>query len=174
MGIAKSKRPENAPSITVNNVPGFIGDGSALTGITSSSLDPALLQKAVVTLTAANIIAMFTTPVSILPAPGTGKVIVVDAIFVQTKPGGTNFTGGGAVDLVYHGTATIPHTGTVTAAQIQSGTAKYVYLGPNTSGAIDLSAVANVGLDVTNATAVFAAGNGTVIVTVWYSVVTLG
>jgi hypothetical protein len=57
---------------------------------------------------------------------------------------------------------------------LQAAAADVQYLGPNTTGALDLQSAINLGLDITNATAAFAAGNGTAIVTVWYSVVTLG
>ncbi|MBV9448560.1 MAG: hypothetical protein JO345_21960 [Streptosporangiaceae bacterium] len=132
-----------------------------------------LQQVAQVTLTSANILGMNTTPVSILPAPAAGQVLMIDAIFVQTKPGGTQYASGGAVTFQYHGTSTNPHTGNVTAAQINAATAKYVYLGPNTSGAIDLSAVAGLGLDITNGTGAFTTGNGTAVVTVYYTTITL-
>ena len=47
-------------------------------------------------------------------------------------------------------------------------------MGPNTSRSIDLESAINLGLDITNATAAFAAGNGTAIVTVSSAVLTLG
>ena len=155
-------------------VAGFAGDGSKLTNVGSSALDPRVLQVATVTLTAANLIAMKTTPVSVLPAPGAGKVLVIDTISFQFKPGGTQFTGGGAITFQYHGTAITPHSGSVPASVLQGATADVQYLGPFASAALDLQNAINAGLDVTNASAVFAAGNGTAIVTVWYALVTLG
>jgi hypothetical protein len=154
--------------------PGFQGDGSGLKNIGSAALNPLVLQVATVQLTAAQLIAMKTTPVSVLPAPGAGKVLIIDAISFQFKNGGTQFTGGGAISFQYHGTAITPHTGTVAAAVVQAAAADVQYLGPNTSAAIDLQTAINLGLDITNATAAFAAGNGTAIVTVWYSVLSLG
>ncbi len=164
----------SAYSFIANNVPGFQGDGSGLTGIGSANIDPSLQQKKTVTLSAANILAMHGAPVSVLPSPGAGKLIVVDAILWQFKNGSTQFTGGGAVSFVYHGTSVTPHTGTVAGATEDAAAPDVQYLGPNTSGAIDLETAVGLGLDVTNATAAFAAGNGSAIVTVWYSIVTLG
>jgi len=129
---------------------------------------------ATVVVTAANLIGMKAAPVSILPAPGAGKLIIVDAIAFQFKNGATQFTGGGALSFVYHRTAVTPHTGSIAATVLQAAAADVQYLGPNTTGALDLQSAINLGLDITNATAAFAAGNGTAIVTVWYSVVTLG
>ncbi|HZT29503.1 MAG TPA: hypothetical protein VFA33_06450 [Bryobacteraceae bacterium] len=156
------------------SAPQFQGDGSLLTNIGSSALNPLVQQVKQVSLTAAQLIAMYTTPVSILPAPGAGKVLIIDAIAFQFKHGASQFTGGGAVTFVFHGTAVTPHTGNVAAATIQAAADDVQYLGPNTSAAIDLQTAINLGLDIKNATAAFAAGNGTAIVTVWYSVLTLG
>ena len=115
----------------------------------SADLDPSLLQKAVVTLTAAQIMAMYAAPQSVLPAPAPGQVLVIDQIIVQTKPGATQFTGGGAVSFQYHGTGVVPPpTGVVQAP-------------------------AATGLDILNATAAFATGNGSLVVTVFYSIITL-
>jgi hypothetical protein len=152
---------------------GFVGDGSGLKNIGSSALNPLVLQCATVTLTAAQLTAMEATPQSILPAPGAGKVLIVDAILFQFKNGAAQFTGGGAVSFQYHGTAVSPHTGSVPAAVVQAAAPDVQYLGPNVTGAIDLESAINLGLDITNPTAAFAAGNGTAIVTVWYQVVTL-
>jgi hypothetical protein len=159
---------------TAVNAPQFQGDGSALSNVGSSALNPLVQQVKQVTLTAAQLIAMKTTPQNIIPAPGAGKVLVIDAILFQFKNGGTVFTGGGAISFVYHGTAVTPHTGTVAASVLTTNAPDVQYLGPNTSAAVDLQSAINLGLDITNATAVFAAGNGTALVTVWYSVVTLG
>lgn len=132
------------------------------------------MQVAQVTLTAANIIAMNATPVQILAAPGAGKVIVVDKIFFQMKPTATQFTSGGVVTVVYDGTAVNPTTGSIAAANINSASAKYFLFPPYVAASLDLSTVANLGLKITNATAAFATGTGTAIVTIWYQTITLG
>ena len=61
---------------------------------------------------------------SILPAPAAGQVLVIDQIIAQMKPGGTQFTGGGAVSFQYHGTGVVPHSGNIPAATITSATAQ--------------------------------------------------
>ena len=138
--------------------------------VQAADTDPSLLQKAVVTLTAAQILAMFGTPQSILPAPAAGQVLVIDQIIAQMKPGGTQFTGGGAVTFQYHGTAIVPHSGNIPAATIDSATASENVVPPPTGTIQPPSAT---GLDITNATAAFATGNGTLVVTVFYSIITL-
>ena len=166
MAIEIHKTPINAPA--------FQGDGSGLKNVGSAALNPLVQQVAQMTLTAAQLIAMKNTSQNIIPAPGAGKVIIVDAILFQFKNGGNVFTGGGAISFVYHGTAVTPHTGTVAATVLTTNAPDVQYLGPNVTGAIDLQSEINLGLDITNATASFAAGNGSAIVTIWYSVVTLG
>jgi hypothetical protein len=129
-------------------------------------------QIAQVTLTAANIIAMNGAPVSILAAPGAGLAIVVDFITVQTKPTATHFTGGGVVTFQYHGTAVLPHDAadSIAAAVITSGTGTLNQMAPISAG---IQPPANTGIDITNATAAFATGTGTAVVTIGYRVVTL-
>ncbi len=133
-----------------------------------------LQQVAQFTLTAANIEAMYATPVTILPAPSSNQLILVDQIVAQTKPGGTAFTAGGAVTLEYHGTAVNPTPATLlTAAQVQSATQILVSLGPATQTALALVTALGLGVDVTNATQAFATGNGTIVLTVFYTTLTL-
>ena len=138
--------------------------------VQAADTDPSLIQKAVVTLTAAQIIAMNGTPQPILPAPAAGQVLVIDQILAQMKPGATQFTGGGAVTFQYHGTAVVPHSGNIPAATITSATGSENVVPPPTG---TIQPPAATGLDITNATAAFATGNGTLVVTVFYSIVTL-
>jgi hypothetical protein len=138
--------------------------------VQAADTDPSLLQKAVVTLTAAQIMAMYGAPVGILPAPAAGQVLVIDQIIAQMKPAGTQFTGGGAVTLQYHGTGVVPHSGNIPAATITSAAGSENVVPPPTG---TIQPPAATGLDITNATAAFAAGNGTLVVTVFYSIITL-
>ena len=154
----------NDPTVRVRLNPlGFSPVGTA-------DLDPSMLQKAVVALTAAQILAMNGAPQSILPAPAAGQVLVINQVIVQTKPGSTQFTGGGAVTFQYHGTAVNPHSGNVPAATVNSATATENVLAPPSA---TCQPPAGTGLDITNGTAAFAAGNGTMVVTVFYSILTL-
>jgi|GEM_PF-162629 predicted RecA/RadA family phage recombinase len=138
--------------------------------VQAGDTDPSLIQKAVVTLTAAQIMAMYGAPVSILPAPAAGQVLVIDQIIAQMKPGGTQFTGGGVVTFQYHGTAVVPHSGNIPVATITSAAASENVVPPPTG---TIQPPAATGLDITNATAAFATGNGTLVVTVFYSIITL-
>jgi len=138
--------------------------------VQAADTDPSLLQKAVVTLTAAQIMAMYGAPVGVLAAPAAGQVLVIDQIIAQMKPGGTQFTGGGAVTFQYHSTAVVPHSGNIPAATITSAAGSENVVPPPTG---TIQPPAATGLDITNATAAFATGNGTLVVTVFYSIITL-
>jgi predicted RecA/RadA family phage recombinase len=138
--------------------------------VQAADTDPSLIQKAVVTLTAAQIMAMYGAAVSILPAPAAGQVLVIDQLIAQMKPGATQFTGGGAVTFQYHGTGVVPHSGNIPAATITSAAGSENVVPPPTG---TIQPPAATGLDITNGTAAFATGNGTMVVTVFYSIITL-
>lgn len=125
-----------------------------------------------VTLSAAQIIAMGTTPVTVIAAPASNEVINVESITFQMKPGTTQFTGGGAVTFVYHGTSTNPHlsTANIPAATVTSATGSATMMPPI---AANVSSVTGLGVDIKNATAAFATGNGTAVITIAYTVTTL-
>ena len=163
-GVAAPGGQSADPTVRVRLTP------TPVTPVGVADLDPSVLQKAVVALTAAQIEAMYATPVSILPAPAAGQVLVIDQIIAQMKPGGTQFTGGGAVTFQYHGTAVVPHSSNVPAATINSATGTENVVPPPTGVIQPPSAT---GLDITNGTAAFATGNGTLVVTVFYSIMTL-
>lgn len=173
MGLAKNKRGSLAPSYKATATPGFIGDGSGLTGIVATDLDPSVAQLATVNLSAANLIAMNATPVQILAAPGAGLAILVESILFEITTTSTQFTGGGVVTFPYHGGSVATHAGSVPAATVTAtaGTT-YTLLGPAvaSNGTV---VPANTGVDITNASAAFAAGTGTAKVQIKYRIVTL-
>jgi hypothetical protein len=156
----------NAANTGVVNIIGVDANNKVVFG------DAQLFGYATVSLTAANIIAMRTTPVTILAAPGAGKAIIVSAILFEMTTTSTQFTGGGTVNFPYHGGSNcVP--GVILAAVVTTtaGTSNTL-LGPDNS-TNGLTVPANTGIDITNGSAAFAAGTGTAKVQIWYSVVTL-
>ena len=129
------------------------------------------LLTAKVTVTAAQILAMFGAPVTVLAAPALNKVILVEPIHVQFVPGSVNFLLGGAVNFVYHGGAVVPHGGSIPAATLLSGTGSNNLL---SSPAAVIQPPVGTGIDITNATQAFTAGNGTLILTIWYALLRIG
>jgi hypothetical protein len=127
-----------------------------------------------VPVTSAQLLAMFTTPVSVLAAPAAGQAIVVQQIAFEMIATATAYTSGGTVNFVYHGGSVTPVTGTVAAAIVTATgpTTVVITLGPNivSTG----NAVTNaVGIDITNATGAFLTGTGTAVVHLFYSILTL-
>lgn len=128
-----------------------------------------------ITLTAAQINALNTTPITIVPAPGAGLALVLEAIVLEVNRTATAFTGGGAVGPVYAGaTGTFLTANQVAAADLTTAGAGQVtrFLIP-ASPAGGLGITPNTAIQLFAATANFAAGTGTVKAYVSYSVVTL-
>lgn len=129
-------------------------------------------NEALLTLTAAQVNTMFTTPVELLPPPSANSFYVIEQAIFINENGGTAWTGGGTIGVGY-GTAvttsaltgpaatfltvpTVTQVQTVAGAQLGS-TAASLYL--------------NQGIYINNATAVFATGTGVLKVKLLYNVV---
>lgn len=128
-----------------------------------------------VPLTAANIIAMYATPVLVVPAIPE-KAIVVDSVeFVMTRTS-TQFTSGGVVSVQYNSTANGAGTSvqaSTIAASVVTGAAGTTYSTrpPATLSDVATASIKGIGLYISNATAAFATGTGTAVVRVTYRTV---
>ena len=120
-----------------------------------------------VALSAADIIAMNGAPITLIPAPGAGKAIVVDNVsFVMTRTA-TQFTNGGALSFQYP-TGPVAATATI-AATVVTGAAGVVV--QNVKGIeASLAATVNEAIQITNASAAFATGTGTAVVEINYHI----
>lgn len=122
--------------------------------------------------TSANILAMFGAPVNLIAAPPAGYSVIGDnVLFIMTRTG-TAYANGGAVSLVYTGGAVAIHTGSMPAAIVTTGgagTALNQNGGPSAANGIVVPTA--TGVDITNATAAFITGTGTMKVVVEYRVV---
>lgn len=107
-----------------------------------------------VTITPANIVAMYTTPVEVLPAPGAGKVIeVLSAVLIYDFLTAA-YTGGGVVTLAYgSGGATI--TANIAAANSFAASGDKVYPLSVLNAAGGISMPVNTPVVITNASGVF-------------------
>jgi hypothetical protein len=128
-----------------------------------------LLQHATIPLTAANLIAMYATPVQLVAAGAAGTNIVVQKVLFTITTTATAFTGGGVLEFqignTAHGAGTAT-TATIAAAVVTAGAGtSYTTVIP-----VSYTGTAATGLFISNQTAAFAAGTGTAIVDVWYSV----
>ena len=150
-----------------------VGDGAisgdlAVTGtITSAGF---VSPQASVSLTAANIIGMSVTPVELVAAPGAGKALVFLGLVANVTRTDTAFTGGGAVSAKYAGGADVMATiasSVITGAAGQTISRRI----PADLSDLDIAAVENKALVLTNADAPFADGTGTAEVTVLYTTI---
>jgi len=145
---------------------------------TEQSLDDeikGLPISTVVTLTSAQIIAMYTTPVQVVPAVS-NKAIVVLGVELIMKGTATQFTGGGVVAVQYadtvNGGGTSVQASTFAASVVTGATATTYSTRPQASlSAVATASINGIGLFISNATAVFATGTGTADVRVTYRVI---
>lgn len=126
-------------------------------------------------LSAADIIVMYTTPVALVPAQGAGRSIVVAKLQFTITRTSTAFTGGGAAIVQYASTANGGGTqalDSTLASTVITGSAGTTISFRNGAVVSDSASTVtqNVGLYISNATAVFAAGTGTAVVDIWYYV----
>lgn len=128
-----------------------------------------------VTLTAAQVNTMYTTPVELIPAPAAGSFIVVQQAILVNENGGTAWTSGGAITIGYSNAnpgSPDALTGTIAATFLTSPTAKQIITlaGAQIATALE-STVDALGIFISNATGVFATGTGTLKVRLLYTVV---
>ena len=138
------------------------------TPLQSSQIDPALTQRVKVTLTAAQIKALNTTPITLVAAQGAGTYVSVDEIVATLNYGTTQFTGSNNIE--------IRHTNG-SGAKV-TGDLAYAWLNGSAVAAVKavsaaLTPVANSAIVASVPTANPAAGDSTVTLDVVYRVVTL-
>lgn len=150
-------------------------DGSNRVVLPNGAITPSgsIGLSVTVPLTAAQIITLNTVPVPLVAAPGVGFALIVDSLIFEMTTTATQFTGGGAVAPVYHGSTT-PITGNTIPATVVTAVAgtsnTFLSAGAIANG---LTMQANTGVDLFAATANFAVGTGTAKIIVNYKVITL-
>lgn len=154
---------------SANQVADFLSDGQG-TWYNLSAPGDGGLQEAQVALSAAQINAIRTTPVEIVPAPAAGKIVLVEHIAMKMVRTATAFANGGAVEFRYTDGSGAKVSADISASLV-TGAAGTAY--SSVSGvATELTPVAAAKIVVTCATADFITGTGTGQVTVLYKVVT--
>jgi hypothetical protein len=134
-------------------------------------------QSTTVTLSAAQVLAMFATPQLIVPNPGTGLAVVPTAAQIVTLVGTAAFAGGGAAQLQWgntiHAGGTLALDATTPAAEITASASQmYTQYGIVTTTVNPIANVNGLGLYFSNATGAFTGGAGsTVTLAVNYMVV---
>lgn len=122
----------------------------------------ALLNTAV-TIPTASVLAAYATPYQILPAPGTGNLIIANKAVLYTNFATAAFANGGVGILQYdstvHGAGTNALSATIPAANITAAASQVYALGGNVGNA--LTGITNKGLYFSNQTQAFTAGGAT-------------
>jgi hypothetical protein len=159
------------PSITLDGVAPAQNSTIVLTDPGTSSTVYADSYHISVPITSAQILAMSATPVQLLAAPGTGKNIVIKDVMFTMVTTSTQYAGGGAVVVQLGSTAlgagvnTLQNTLAASVVTAGAGTSYNILDAANA-----YVGAANTGLFLSNQTAAFTTGTGTMIVDVWYSI----
>lgn len=168
LGLNLSQPGNNPDAMT--RWPGLIDDNF-------HKIDDAAVRRAVLALSSAQILALHSTPLEIVPAPGVGKIILPISAVIQYFAGATPYTvnAGDTFMLLPEGAASIGFgyqadaTGLIDQAINQIGN-----FGP-TEISSSLSSASGKGLSVAESDGgtPFSGGDGTVKITVLYVVVDL-
>jgi hypothetical protein len=119
------------------------------------------LESYTFTLTNAQVLTMYTTPVSLVPAQGAGTVIEPVSLWLENVNGGTAYTSGGVFELAYNNAGTLTVASTTAAATfLTTPTVTQEILLTPSVGSVAASNTLNQPLTVTNLTGVFATGTG--------------
>ena len=128
------------------------------------------LQTKTVTLSNTDINSIYTTPITLIPAPGSGKVLQLSSILWSFEYGTIQYTGGGNIRVKEETTGTNLVAG-LNDTSIK-GTADYIQSDASPSSSSNVL-TANKGILISNDTASFATGDGTLKVIIKYYTVTL-
>lgn len=151
------------------------GEGFFTRNATTLTFDPAGgTFNSQVTLTSAQILAMNATPVQIIAAPAANKAIIINRIWNAYHFGTAQYAAGGAIGLEWGNTAALAGpaaSNTLAAATFNAYAASNAFdLTPD--GTDTLANIMGKGVFMSNGTAAFTTGDGTLTVNVNYSIVT--
>lgn len=131
------------------------------------------------TLTLGQVLAAYTTPVELIPAPGANLMVVINNFVIEYIYGSAAYANGGAVYLEYgstaHGTNYATSVTGIPAAVLTGLAASTAIAAAgtiNTTTGLATSVAANAAINYTNATANFITGTGgSARYAIWYSIV---
>lgn len=131
---------------------------------------PGPILSASVTLTSAQVLAIFTTPVTVVPAPGAGLAIVPIIAIYDYVAGTTPYTDGGGSLRINVGNV-FGLAQLTTASFWTAASSRVSSVNAAIASVVQTTNLANGALTVSSSTANPTLGNGTVAVTVAYMVV---
>jgi hypothetical protein len=130
------------------------------------------LEVSSVALSAAQLLALNGTPVQLVAAQGAGKVVIPFMIVLEFIPNTTPFTVGGANILIINGTNVGYGGGPGSWSGLIDQTVKTLYSGAQFPPSVPVSVAANAPLTI-GSSDVLSAGDGSLIVTTYYQVLTI-
>lgn len=129
-----------------------------------------------VSLSSSDILNLHTTPKELVPAPGAGKVIIVQGVVFSFTVGGTQYTDGDAL-VVSYGTSGASVFGnqvnTLLSETLINGSASFVTARSPQDGGMPLSQVNDSIILAPDTPVAFNAGDGTLKVFITYQIITL-
>ena len=145
--------------------------------LTEAQLAPEVQASVTVSVTAANIAALYATPKQLIAAPAAGKAIIVESIEVLHTYAVAVFADGGVCKVQYDNT--VHGAGTAISPALESvvtaGATSNGFYGIANTSVVDAAAITAKGVFLSNATGAFTGGNvGNVLkIRVTYRVVTV-
>jgi len=147
--------------------------------IQTSAAAASIFKQVSVTLTSAQLLALSTTPITLVPAPGAGFYIFPTYFTMQYHFGGTAYAGSGSCDFIYGPPPAVNPTNliitynwTAATSGIIKAAASCTFIGICGEGLTPYTTVNNAAVVFTAPTAV-TAGNGTLTITLNYSILPL-
>lgn len=134
------------------------------------NFDPASPASVSVAITAANFLALNTTPKSLVPAPGSGYIVIPNHFLFTMTRTGTAFANGGALEFRYTNASGAKVSADIAAAVVTTGGAgvELAAVGGIVSA---ITPVANAAVVVNAASADFITGTGTAVCRATYRVI---
>lgn len=134
-----------------------------------------VIQLAEPSMTATDIMAMYAAPVLMIPAPGLGRIILIENVYIDFFWQSAQFTGGGPIALQYGNTA----LGAGQKASASLSAASFNALNSQSSiyllggqGLVTVAATAteNQAVYISNTTAPFSTGNSSIVLYIKYRI----
>lgn len=143
----------------VTGVTGATGARGATGSTGATGANSGILLSTPVTLSESQIRGMFVTPVVVIPAPGSGNVIVPVVCTLNALFGSSAFAGGGTIALYYPGTQFATSTAGVTLLSAPFSANQMSAVVGSHIGALSSNTI-NGAVSISNATASFTSGTG--------------
>ncbi len=137
--------------------------------VTPTELGTSPIKYIKTSISSAQILSMFTTPILLVPAQGANTLFLVNAFWIELIYNSIAYTGGGSVNVVWDNTSSVIALSNA-ATSITGTSSGTIALSVPAAAFMATTNTINKGLYFTNSTAVFATGNSTANLHLYYSV----